>query len=164
MTYLFTNDITISASNSDAFNRLRVSEPFTLGDYKHVYGLDPNFIDYATNGGTVTFQSNQACARLTTSSNSSCQVVHQTKHYHHYMPGKSQLILSSFNFYEATPNVTKRTGYFDNDNGLYFEQTGDGTLNFVLRSSVTGSPQEIRIPQSIWNIDKCDGLNGVHFI
>ena len=29
----------------DAFGRLRVSEPYTLGDYKHLYSIDPDFID-----------------------------------------------------------------------------------------------------------------------
>ena len=163
MTYLFNSSVTISSSNSDAFNRLRVSEPFTLGDYKHLYGLDPNFIDVSVNGGAVAFQSNQACARLSTTSNSSSSVKHQTKLYHHYMPGKSQLILSSFNFYAATTNVTKRTGYFDDNNGLYFEQTGDGTLSFVVRSYTLGYVSESRIPQSAWNIDKCNGLGSSAF-
>lgn len=152
MTYLFQEE-----QNIDAFGRGRVSMPYTLGDYKHLYGLDPNFIDYVVNGGTVAFQQNQACARLTTSSNSSSRVVHQTKFYHHYMPGKSQVILSSFNFYAATANVTKRTGYYDDDNGIFLEQAGDGTLTWVIRSYVTGAPQERRFTQSQWNQDKCDG-------
>ncbi len=152
MTYLFQEE-----QNIDAFGRGRVSMPYTLGDYKHLYGLDPNFIDYVVNGGTVAFQQNQACARLTTSSNSSSRVVHQTKFYHHYMPGKSQVILSSFNFYAATANVTKRTGYYDDDNGISLEQAGDGTLTWVIRSYVTGAPQERRFTQSQWNQDKCDG-------
>jgi hypothetical protein len=154
MTYLFQGDV---IGNADAFGRNRVSEPFTLGDYKHVYGLDPNFNDYKVNGGNVTFQLNQACARLTTTSNTTSRVVHQTKFYHHYMPGKSQVILSSFNFFSANANVTKRTGYFDDNDGIFFEQTGDGTLNFVLRSYVTGAPTERRYPQSSWSFDKCDG-------
>jgi hypothetical protein len=152
MTYLFQEE-----QNIDAFGRGRVSMPYTLGDYKHLYGLDPNFIDYVVNGGTVAFQQNQACARLTTSSNSSSRVVHQTKFYHHYMPGKSQVILSSFNFYAATANVTKRTGYYDDDNGIFLEQAGDGTLTWVIRSYVTGATQERRFTQSQWNQDKCDG-------
>jgi len=152
MTYLFQEE-----QNIDAFGRGRVSMPYTLGDYKHLYGLDPNFIDYVVNGGTVAFQQNQACARLTTTSNSSSRVVHQTKFYHHYMPGKSQVILSSFNFYAATANVTKRTGYYDDDNGIFLEQAGDGTLTWVIRSYVTGAPQERRFTQSQWNQDKCDG-------
>jgi hypothetical protein len=154
---------TLKVGQTDAFGRIRMSSPFTLGDYKHLYGLDPNFIDYAVNGGTVAFQPNKACARLTTSNDPSSRVVHQTKFYHHYMPGKSQQILSSFNFYAATPNVTKRTGYFDDNNGIYFEQAGDGTLSWVIRSYTTGAPQEVRKTQSQWNIDQCNGQGGSLF-
>jgi hypothetical protein len=152
MTYLFQEE-----QNIDAFGRGRVSMPYTLGDYKHVYGLDPNFIDYKVNGGDVAFQVNQACARLSTTSNPSSRIVHQTKFYHHYMPGKSQVILSSFNFYAATANVTKRTGYFDDNNGIFLEQAGNGTLTWVVRSYVTGAPTERRTAQSQWSEDKCDG-------
>lgn len=152
MTYLFQEE-----KNVDAFGRGRVSMPFTLGDYKHLYGLDPNFIDYSVNGGNVTFQVNRACARLETTSNVSSRIVHQSKFYHHYMPGKSQVILSSFNFYSATANVTKRTGYYDDNDGIYLEQTGDGTLSWVVRSYVTGAPTERRVTQSNWSVDSCDG-------
>jgi hypothetical protein len=141
----------------DAFARQRVSEPYTLGDYKHLYGIDPNFIDYTLNGGTISFQSNKACARLTTSSDVNSKAIHQTKCYHHYMPGKSQLIMSSFNFYSSTSGVTKRTGLFDDNNGIYFEQTGNGTLNIVLRSYINGAVNENRVSQLNWNVDKCDG-------
>ena len=154
---------TLKVGQTDAFGRIRMSSPFTLGDYKHLYGLDPNFIDYTVNGGTVAFQANKACARLTTSNNSSSRVVHQSKFYHHYMPGKSQQILSSFNFYAATANVTKRTGYYDDNNGIYFEQAGDGTLSWVIRTYTSGSPVENRKTQTEWNIDKCDGTGGSTF-
>ncbi len=154
---------TLKVGQTDAFGRIRMSSPFTLGDYKHLYGLDPNFIDYAVNGASVEFQTNKACARLTTSDNPNSRIVHQTKFYHHYMPGKSQQILSSFNFYTATPNVTKRTGYFDDNNGIYFEQAGDGTLSWVIRSYTSGSPQEVRKTQSQWNIDQCNGQGGSLF-
>ncbi len=154
---------TLKVGQSDAFGRLRTSIPFTLGDYKHLYGLDPNFIDKITGGGSVTFQLNQACARLSTTSTSTCTVIHQTKFYHHYMPGKSQQILSSINFHAATPSVTKRTGYFDSNNGIFFEQAGDGTLSWVIRSFVTGVVQENRVTQANWNIDKCDGTGGSLF-
>ena len=154
---------TLKVGQTDAFGRIRMSSPFTLGDYKHLYGLDPNFVDSITNGGSVEFQSNKACARLTTSNNSSSRVVHQTKFYHHYMPGKSQQILSSFNFYTATANVTKRTGYYDDNNGIYFEQAGDGTLSWVIRTYVNGVVEENRKTQSQWNIDPCNGAGGSLF-
>ena len=152
MTFLF------KEPNVDAFGRQTVTTPHTLGDYKHLYGIDPNFLEYIINGASIAYQPNRACARLTTSSNSSSRIVHQSKFYHHYMPGKSQLILSSFNFYNAVTNVTKRTGYFDDNNGIYFEQAGNGTLSFVIRSYVSGSAVETRITQANWNKNKCNGI------
>lgn len=143
----------------DAFGRQRVSQPHTIGDYKHLYALDPNFIDSTGNGGTVSFQANKAAATLSTSNDPASYAIHQTKLYHQYQPGKSQLIFSSILFKAAVPNVTKRSGYFDDRNGIYFEQTGDGTLNWVIRNYVTGSPVETgnRISQANWNVDPCDG-------
>jgi hypothetical protein len=149
--------ITPGLGGGDAFGRMRISQPFTLGDYKHLYGLDPNFIDYTVNGATIAFQSDQAAARLSTTSNTTSQAIHQTKFYHHYMPGKSQLIMASFNFYSPVTNVTKRTGYYDSDNGIFFEQAGDGTLSFVIRSYVSGSPVDTRITRDNWNGNKLDG-------
>lgn len=182
-------EVSVAGANPDAFGRARVSELFTLGDYKHLYALDPNFLDSVGNGGNVTFVADQASAVLSTSSNTSSYAIHQTKFYHHYQPGKSQLIYSSVNFRAPNRNVTKRTGYFDDRDGIYFEQVGsdtaDGstvssttqTLNWVIRTYVGGSPSEAdfvttvngtpytykrRVPQSEWNQDRCDGTGGVN--
>lgn len=144
----------------DAFGRARTSEPFTLGDYKHLYSIDPDFIDvYSGVGATVTFNVNQAAAILHSGVSTNGYSIHQTTKYHHYMPGKSQLIYSSFNFGESQQNVIKRTGYFDDRDGIYFEQDQNGELNFVIRSYVNAGigNSERRIPQSQWNKDPLDG-------
>lgn len=158
MTYLF--QVT---ENRDAFGRIRVSENFTLGDYKHLYGLDPNFIDIKEYGGNIEFRINEAAARLSTNNSPSSNAIHQTKFYHHYMPGKSQIILSSINFHGNTANVIKRSGYFDDKDGIFCECDGDGVLYFVIRSYVTGVAVERRVPQSQWNVDKCDGSGASGF-
>ena len=177
-------EVSVAGMNPDAFGRQRVSELFTLGDYKHIYAIDPNFLDYTANGGTVTFNANQACAILATTSATNSVAIHQTKFYHHYQPGKSQLIYSSLTLHAPHRNVTKRTGYFDDRDGIYFEQVGsntaDGTtvsattqtLNWVIRTYVGGTANEgnyvttvngtpytykRRVPQSEWNKDPCDG-------
>jgi hypothetical protein len=184
VTATITGEVAVAGANPDAFGRARVSELFTLGDYKHLYAIDPNFLDSTGNGGSITFVQDQAACVLATSSNTAGYAIHQTKFYHHYQPGKSQLIYSSVNFRAPHRNVTKRTGYFDDDNGIYFEQVGsntaDGstvnpttqTLNWVIRTYVGGSPSEAtysttvngqaytykrRVPQSEWNVDPCDG-------
>lgn len=159
---------------SDAFGRQRVAEPFTLGDYKHLYAIDSNFINSISGtGSTITFRPNQACARLQTGIGSTAYCIHQTKSYHHYQPGKSQLIFSSFNFYAPQQNATKRTGYFDDRDGIYLEQVGlstsngvdvgIGTHNWVIRTFTSGIATEIRVPQSQWNKDKCDGTGASGF-
>lgn len=165
----------IPGINPDAFGRLRVGEPYTLGDYKHLYALDSGFLDFSVNGGTITFNANKACAVLSTSNNPLSRALHQTRLYHHYQPGKSQLILSSVCFGYAQRNITKRTGYFDDRDGIYFEQAGsdtsnatdNGVLSWVIRSYTDGFPNEAsvgsylrRVPQSLWNKDRCDGSGG----
>ena len=77
----FPVSMSAASGGSDAFGRLRISEAFTLGDYKHTYGIDQNFLNIVSNGGTITHNANQASARLTTTSNSSSYAIHQTKQY-----------------------------------------------------------------------------------
>jgi len=141
----------------DAFGRDRVSIPYTIGDYKHIYGLNINFLDKISNGGAVSFLPDQSSALLSTTSNPLSSAIHQTKIYHNYVPGKSQLIFSTICFKSAVVNVTKRTGYFDDNDGIFFEQVGDGTLSFNLRTNTSGSPIGTRVVQSNWNVDKCNG-------
>jgi len=82
----------------DAFGRLRTSNPYTLGDYKHLYAIDPDFVDVKVGtGATITFDVNQAAAILQSGVSTNGYTIHQTKRYHHYMPGKSQLIFVRHN-------------------------------------------------------------------
>lgn len=139
---------------NDAFGRQRVSEVYTLNDYKHIYAIDANFTDLTTASSAVTFNPNRSSVTLSVAAVSSSRAVHQTRMYHNYMPGKSQLILSSFVFGAAQPGVIKRTGYYDDYNGIFIEQDQTGSLNMVLRSSTngTGSIQENRVRQENWNV------------
>jgi len=178
----FGGSIKVDGINPDAFGRARVSEPFTLGDYKHLFSIDPNFNDRLVGNGSVVYTQNKACATLITTANTSDAVTHQTKFYHHYQPGKSQLILSSVCFGYPQRNITKRTGYFDDRDGIYFEQVGgdtangstsntsNHTLNWVIRSYTSNTASESsvgtykrRVPQSEWNVDKCDGTGASGF-
>ena len=140
---------------SDAFGRTRTSEPYTLGDYKHLYAIDESFLNYNVSGSTHTFNKNRASVTLATSASAASRAVHQTKMYHNYMPGKSQAILSSFVFGAAQPGVIKRTGYFDDFNGIFVEQDQTGSLQFVIRSATngTGSLLEQRAKQENWNVN-----------
>jgi hypothetical protein len=54
-------------------------------------------------------------------------------------------------------NVRQRVGYFDDNNGIFFQQT-NGNKRWVIRSSVSGTPVDTEFAsQTDWNIDKLNG-------
>lgn len=144
----------VGGSTYDAFGRSRVSSAFTLGDYSHIYRLDPNFVSKTTNGATVTHAPTRSCAAMTCSNIAGSEVIFQTRPYHHYMPGKSHLVLSSFNIRGSASNIIKRVGYFDAGDGMYLEVSGSNAIDtqFVVRNN----SNETRISRATW-IDPVDG-------
>lgn len=152
-----------AANTNDAFGRMKASLPFTLGDYKHYPGVGYNFNDELNNGGTVTLNADRASVTLATTNNTASSAIHQSKYYHPYQPGKSQEILASFVLGSAETNVYKRIGYFDDADGLFLQQRGNGTLDFVVRSSASGIVGNEQISQEFWNVDKCNGTGDSGF-
>lgn len=145
---------------SDAFGRMRTSEPFTLFESSHRYG-DNNLFVTLTGGSTTTaasavFNPNQGLIELRVNALSGSKVYRETTKVFSYQPGKSLLIFNTFVFNAAKTNLRQRVGYYGVDNGIYLE-LDDITLYMVKRSAVSGSITADRIAQSQWNIDKLDG-------
>lgn len=160
MTYLFNNTVTYNGGNVDAFGRLRTVSPYAIYEGKVVYGDQPYIYENQTDGvhGSVTFNVNNSCMTLASSTNAAGLAVRQTRQYFQYVPGKSQLIFVSFCFGAPQANNVKRVGYFDANNGFFFEQSGT-TLRMVKRTSVgDGVPDDIQVNQTSWNIDPMNGL------
>jgi hypothetical protein len=151
------SSITTSDSAAiDAFARFRVSNPRGLFDYQNQYDEGPLlWYTVATGSGTAVHLPNESSTRIRIE-NPNESVIRQTKNYFRYQPGKSQLVLATFSFNTLSTGVTRKVGYFDGENGVYFEVAGT-TAAFVLRSFVSGAVVEERITQSSWNIDKFDG-------
>lgn len=74
-----------------------------------------------------------------------------------YIPGRSTQASFAVRLEAPTTGIRRRFGIFDENNGMYFEDGGDGTYYCVIRSNVTGSVQETRVPRAQWNGDKLDG-------
>ena len=144
----------------DAFGRLRVSEPYTLFDSQNRYFADNQFDTSTATGGSTTFLSNEATVRMDVTTSSGSEVVRQTYRSFPYQPGKSLLTLETFTMNAAKTNLRQRVGFFNTQNGLFFQQN-NSTLSFVLRSNslpTPGTPSDIRtVTQANWNGDKLDG-------
>ena len=151
-----------SSVSTDAFGRLRVSNPDYRFDGQFTYNIPSDLWDSAFNStGTVTYDSTNRMANVTCATNGTA--VLQSHKFAPYTPGRSQLALLSF-LLGSTPsfNTARRVGYFDGTNGIYLEQTPSG-LNLTLASSTSNGNQVAN--QSAWNIDKLDGTgpSGIAF-
>ena len=158
MTYLFNNQVSFVGNAVDAFNRLKVSQPFTLFDSQHRYQENDKWTTVTSTGGSTIYQANESAMNLVLTTVSKAKVVRETKRVFPYQPGKSLLIFSTFAFAPKQTGLRQRVGYFGASNGIYLEQL-DNTVYLVLRTSVSGSVDDTtyRVPQSSWNGDKFDG-------
>lgn len=153
-----TVDNLYTSSAVDAFGRQRISEPYTLADYTHIYDDEAELLIKTSGvGSNIAFNDAQAKVTLTAATGINNFVIHQSRMYHNYMPGKGQLVFESFKFGSANNGANKRIGYFDDRNGIFFQQSGNGALSIVLRGDVSGTVQDTIVPQTNWNKDKCDG-------
>jgi hypothetical protein len=150
--------VAIGGTNTDAFGRLRVSQPYTLFDSSNRYAVDNQFDTSTVTGGSITFLPNEAAVRMDVTTASGAEVVRQTYRSMLYQPGKGLLVLATFVMNAAKTNLRQRVGYFGTQNGLYFE-LNNTTKAFVMRTYVGGSVDNTtrRVEQSSWNGDKLDG-------
>jgi hypothetical protein len=145
----------------DAFDRLRVSNPYTLFDSKQLHDKQPLFWDEQLLGSaTSTHSTSDARVRMAVTADSGDSVIRQTKQRFNYQPGKGQLILMTFLATQET-GATKRIGLFDGtganyltpNNGIFLEVTESGVSWNICKNGITTET----ITQANWNVDPLDG-------
>ena len=149
------------SANLDSFGRLRVSNPLSLFDSKQILDNQPLFWDerLETGGGIASAHSvDTASTVLTSTLNTAGKFTRQTFMRFNYQPGKSSVIMMTgiLDRSGGGTGVQRRLGYFDDDNGLFFEDD-EGTIKVVRRTSVTGSAVDNKVAQASWNQDALDG-------
>jgi len=156
-TLIGTSTVTLGAAATDAFGRLRVSNPYTLFDgglryFDNTYKWDQ--VD--TGNASSSFLPNESSILMNATGAGSA--IRQTKQVFSYQPGKSLLVLLTFVMNTPTAGITQRAGYFGAENGVYFEVAGT-TKNLVIRKYTSGSVDDTteKFPQNLWNGDKLDG-------
>jgi hypothetical protein len=143
---------------SDAFGRLRVSNPYTLFETQARYFDHGQFASNTSGTANVVYVQNQSSYQLNVGSASGDSVLRETLKPFPYQPGKSQLTLNTFCMNTPKTNLRQRVGLFDSNDGVFFEN--DGTYNyFVIRSGSTGVEERVR--QDAWNVDQLNGTGPV---
>ena len=137
----------------DAFGRQRFSQPFTLFDSMLRYSKRTDLWDEATvSGGTTNYLVNESSLELKTTVASGDTVIRRSRRHFPYQPGKSLMFMASFVGNAPIAGLVQEVGYFDNDNGIILRTNGT-SVQFVVRSSATGTVQENVVNQAEWNID-----------
>lgn len=146
----------------DAFGRARTSLPYTLFDSQNRYEKNDLFSETTATGGTVTYTANESTVNLNVTTSSGSSVVRQTLRSFPYQPGKGLLAMNTFVMGAAQANLRMRVGYFNTENGVFFERDGSA-LYMVRRTYVSGTAVDTRVAQTDWNGDKLNGTGDSGF-
>ena len=146
---------------ADSSGRFRVTEPFAIFDSHQVTTDDEDAWEQLVVGGgsSVTYVQQRSSTTLECGTGVGDRVVRQSRLYIPAVPGRSNLLMATGVLGDAVVGVKKRIGYFDDNDGMFFELDGDGTFYVVIRSSASGSVVDSRIAQEDWNVDKLDGFS-----
>ena len=144
----------VNTSLVDSFGRLRVSNPATLFDIKHLYDKQPVFYDESITdaSGNATSTHSTTNAAVTMHVESGDTIIRQSKMHMPYLPGKSQLAYYTSVLGAGVSNVTRRIGSFTANDGMFFE-LDDSTLKTVVRKATS----DTATTSDNWNYDAMDG-------
>lgn len=146
----------------DAFGLLRTSSVSRIADYSFRYdSLSTLFQSLSSGVGSVlTFLPNERTIALDIGTGATDRLSYTSNNYHPYTPGLGQLTVMTVSVGDTgKTNVVRRWGYFQEQNGLYFELDGPN-LYLVVRSSTSGTVVNTRIPQAQWSNDVLNGAGG----
>jgi len=146
-------------SSVDAFGRARIGNPTTLFAFNFEFNAQPLLFDIAnTGGGTTTKTSNISSVTLNTGGTTNGDgTIMQSHRYWRYEAGKAQMIMLTGVLGAQKANVRSRYGYFDANNGCYFEMDGTNGAAVNTRTHTSGSPADAPILQANWNLDTMNG-------
>lgn len=140
---------------TSAFSRLRIAPTALLGEFRNRYGTTGNLEIISRTVGSATIATNltSAYTTLTVTSATGDTAIRQSRQYHPYIPGTSQIGMITFAFSAGQSGIVQAAGMFDDNDGILFRMNGT-TPQFVIRKG--GTDVEV-IDQTSWNVDTMNG-------
>ena len=153
---------------SDVVGRVKVSRHQNIYEADFEYGTQPlRWENVTANGGTVTHLPGQGGVRMRCPTTSGAVVIRQSRPYLRYQPGKTMFMASAIQFGPALVGNVQRVGFFDDNNGAFFEDGGPTAQNpagmrVVVRADTGGLPVDTAIDLPDWNGDR-SVINGINW-
>lgn len=125
------NRVDVVKRNKDVVGRIKMSMPQNIYDADFEYGKQPlRWEEFTAGGGTITHLPGVgACAMFLPGSSPSAITIRQSRPYHRYQPGKSMFMATALQLGAANANQVQRFGFFDDANGMFFEQSVTSASN-----------------------------------
>jgi len=142
----------------DVLGRLKVSVHQNVYEADFEYGPQPLRWEAVTQGGGSVVQVPQSGGvRMRVGNATGDIAIRQSRPYHRYQPGKTMFMATACQFGIPAVGNHQRVGFFDDSNGVFWEQsvvTADNPFGIycVIRTDVGGVVQETRI-----GIDQVNG-------
>ena len=157
--YRITNSLDFGGSNQySSKGRLQTSDSETVFFNTFQYGKETDiWEEYVTGGASGIFNTDINRVDMSVNEISGSEIIRQTINVQKYIPSRSCSLSFAIKINSPVSGIRKRFGLFEAEDGFYFEDGGNGEYYCVLRSSISGSVNEIRVPRSEWNGDKLDG-------
>ena len=146
--------------SKDVTGRQKVSFHQNIYDADFEYGTQPLRWENLLNGaGTITHLPGEGGVRMRITTAANDITIRQSRPYHRYQPGKTMRMATACNFGTAQANQRQRVGFFDDSNGVFFEQadptgTNPYGMHVVVRNDINNVPTDTRISIENWNGDK----------
>ena len=143
---------------TDSTGVLRVNSTKQIFGYYFNQTLHPlSMRNKVENGATLTLDTAASSAVLTATPTSGSRAQFESKFVTRYTLGRSHFTTLSVTPGTGQVGYTKLWGYFSDTNGYFFKHVGgESEIRLGFRTNSTGVTG-IDIPQSQWNLDKCDG-------
>jgi len=139
-------------------NRVKVSPFEIIGFNSFQYTKDGDLWDEETTGtASSALNTYYGMIEATVGANAGDEVVRQTRRVFRYVPGRQSEISMGVIFGAPAIGIRRRFGLFDDSNGMYFEDGGDGTYYVVCRRNTAAGIVEERVARADWNVDRLDG-------
>ena len=139
-------------------NRVKISPFEILGFNTYQYNKDTDLWDEQLTGtASSVVDTYYGMIKMTVDGQAGDQVIRQTRRVIRYIPGRQNEVSMSVVFGQPELGIRRRFGVFDELNGAYFEDGGDGTYYCVIRRNTPTGVVETRVAREDWNVDRLDG-------
>jgi hypothetical protein len=147
----------------DVLGRLKVSVHQNIYEADFEYGTQPlrweQLVGNVSGNTSIAAVPSSGGVRMRVGTSLGDYTIRQSRPYHRYQPGKTMFMATGVNFGTALAGNVQRMGFFDDSNGVFFEQSVTTPTNpfgiyAVVRTDVGGNVQETRIGIDQWNGDQ----------